>query len=85
MNIENAIKEAMARMIERNLTLEDVVVTSWNEEFEKAMFDGCETCGHGADDDTYSVYISFAQPGKRVITYTYNGTFGDLIKELDSE
>jgi hypothetical protein len=84
MNIEQAIKKAMAGMIERELGLVDVVVTSWEEEFEKAMFDGCDTCGHGADEDTYRVYISFARPGKQIITYTYNGTFGKLIKELDS-
>jgi hypothetical protein len=86
MNIETAIKNAMARMLERDLSLEGVTVSSWDEEFIKGWGGGCDTCDYGADNDSYEVTIIYTYPEISISrSYTYNGTFGDLIKELDSE
>lgn len=88
MTIEDAIKAAMARMIERKSSgLENVKVTSWTEELERGWSDGCDTCGYGADDDTYKVFIYYTHSGIKSRNSTYfvhEGTFAELIKELDA-
>jgi hypothetical protein len=86
MNIEEAIKSAMAKMLERECTLTNVTVTSWEEEFDVYRFGGCDTCGPEYEKE-YAVIISYYvdYPEGRVSTYyTYKGTFTDLIKELDA-
>lgn len=86
MKIEDAIKNAMARMIERKLNLKDVTVNSWDEEFIRGGNYGCDTCGYGADDDSYEVSINYTYPGvNRSYYYTHTGSFADLIKELDTD
>lgn len=84
MKIEEAIKKSMAAMIERKFNIADVVVTEWYEEFEAASFDGCDTCGYGADEDKFFVEMVYFTPGKAKTMYKYEGTFGGLIKELDA-
>lgn len=86
MTIEQMIKNSMAKMIERKLNIESVEVSSWEEEFEKSYFYGCDTCGHGADEDKYVVTIWYTYSGMEHSTYyRYEGNFADLIKELDTE
>jgi hypothetical protein len=82
MTIEETIKEAMARMIERRREISGVVVTGWEEEIISSWNDGCDTCGYGADDGTYEVTITFTKGGG-YYNYTHEGTFAELIKELD--
>lgn len=86
MTIEESIKLAMARMIERNSEgIENVEVKSWEEEFEKGWSSGCDTCGYGADDDSYKVFIYYTHSGIIKTTYyVHEGTFAELIKELDA-
>lgn len=84
MKIEDAIKAAMARMIERKRNISDVVVTSWEEEFSRGWNQGCGTCGLGSDEDTYEVSISYTTNGKSGY-YTHEGSFAELIKELDTD
>ena len=85
MTVDEMIKNAMARMIERKLNLEDVTVNSWDEEFIRSYNTGCDTCGYGADDDSYEVSINYTHPGiNRSYYYTHSGTFAELIKELDA-
>jgi hypothetical protein len=83
MTIEDKIKVALARMIERKRGISDVVVTSWDEDFYPGDPEAtCEYCGGG---DSYDVTIYYVTPGERSRTFTYNGKFGDLIRELDTE
>lgn len=86
MTIEESIKLAMARMIERNTVgIESVEVQRWEEEFERGWFSGCDTCGYGADDDTYKVFIYYTHSGIKNATYfVHEGTFAELIRELDA-
>lgn len=84
MTIEQMIKNAMASMIERKLSLKGVEVSSWEEEIERSWFQGCDTCGHGADEDEYTVCIIYIRDGKRRY-YTHKGTFAELIRELDTD
>jgi uncharacterized cysteine cluster protein YcgN (CxxCxxCC family) len=84
MNVEQVIKNAMGRMIERIKNIEGVEVTSWEEEFERSVYDGCGTCGYGADEDSYKVFIYYTYSGcKQPVYYTHEGTFAELIRELD--
>jgi hypothetical protein len=83
MNIEESIKRAMARMIERKQEITDVEVTSWEEEFDVYSYGGCETCGPEYDKE-YSVWIYYNWENSRR-SYIYNGKFTDLIKELDTD
>jgi len=85
MKIEDAIKVAMARMIERKNGISNVTVTSWSEEFIRGYLTGCDTCGYGADDDTYEVSISYEAPTVKWGHYTHMGSFAELIKELDTD
>jgi hypothetical protein len=86
MTIEERIKAAMGRMIERKLNIESVEVNSWSEDIEKGWRDGCSTCGYGADEDTYSVEIWYHHSGaKQSSHYRYDDSFGNLIRELDSD
>lgn len=87
MTIEQSIKDAMARMIERKQKIEGVEVHSWAEEFERGYFDGCDTCGNGADEDTYVVDICYTRSGMTARNgyYRHEGTFAELIKELDNQ
>ena len=82
MKIEEAIKLALANMIEDQLNISDVVVTSWNEEYNKAYFTGCDSCGYGGDDEGYEVDVYYMR-GESMFSFTYTGSFADLIKELD--
>lgn len=83
MTIEYKIKEAMAHFVERALGIKNVTVSSWEEDFYPGDPDAtCEYCGA---DDTYSVSIYFTSPSTNRTLYTYDGSFGELIKELDSE
>lgn len=82
MNIEDAIKAAMARMIRRKEGIE-VEVTSWDEEFDVAAYGGCETCGPEYEKE-YSVVIWYRY-NSRHKCIVYKGRFTDLIKELDNE
>lgn len=89
MTIEEMIKQAMGRMIERKLGVENVKVISWSEEFERGWYDGCDTCGYGADDDTYKVYITYTVLGGNNAkiarnSYTHTGSFAELLRELDN-
>jgi hypothetical protein len=87
MKIEESIKKAMAQYLERVLTLTDVTVISWDEEFEKAYFTGCDTCGYGGEEDEYIVWISYTTPTSKKKygkNYRYSGSFSELIRELDS-
>lgn len=84
MTIEDKIKKALARMIERKRGISDVVVIDWDEKFYPASFDGtCEFCG--GVPDRYDVTIYYVTPGERPRTFTYDGKFGDLIRELETE
>lgn len=86
MTIEQIIMQAMSRMIERKLNIESVSVTSWEEEFEEGYSDGCDTCGYGADDGTYKVFIYYTHSGSPTYNtlYTHEGSFAELIRELDN-
>lgn len=84
MKIEEAIKAAMARMIERKFQISDVTVESWYEEIIKGYGSGCETCDYGADEDSYEVEISYKHEGSWK-HYTHEGSFAELIKELDTD
>jgi hypothetical protein len=85
MKIEDAIKSAMARMIEKNKEIAGVEVQDWSEEYDKYAFGGCETCGPEYEEE-YTVYISYTTPETNSwsASYTYKGKFTDLIKELDT-
>lgn len=84
MTIENSIKMAMARMIERKLGIKDVVVTSWQEDYDTYAYDGCETCGPEYETE-YNVTIRYVTPpGDYGKVFTYSGKFTSLIKELDA-
>lgn len=72
-------------MIERRVNESNVTVNAWEEEFEKAYFNGCETCGNGADEDSYKVTIMYSSPDVSQAWYYYDGSFGELIRELDTE
>jgi hypothetical protein len=85
MKIEDAIKASMARMIERRMNISAVIVTSWEEEFIRAWSEGCDTCGYGADDDSYEVHIRYVAEDIEYATYTHEGTFAELIRELDKQ
>lgn len=84
MTIEQTIKNAMARMIERKYQISDVTVESWYEEIIQGYGGGCETCDYGADEDTYEVSISYRHNGSGK-HYTHEGSFAELIKELDTD
>ena len=86
MSIEEQIKQGMARMIEKRLQIKNVTVTEYQEEFVKSYFTGCETCGYGGEDDRYKVEIFFTHPDMKTVRafFDYDGTFAELIKELDS-
>jgi hypothetical protein len=82
MKIEDAIKTAMARMIERKDGIK-VEVTGWEEEFDVYRFGGCDTCGPEYEKE-YSVVIYFTWEGRSGCS-NFSGKFTDLIKELDVE
>lgn len=84
MTIEESIKSAMAAMIKRKLSF-TVEVTSWEEEFERGWFEGCGTCGYGADEDKYYVDINYTVIANNSRQYyRHEGSFAELIRELDS-
>lgn len=84
MSIEETIKRAMARLIERKLNIENVVVSSWDEE-HYGGFDGCDTCGYGATSP-YKVEIWYtSSSNSKTSYYVYDDSFGELIKELDTD
>lgn len=84
MTIENSIKQAMARMIERELEIKDVAVTSWEEDYDTYDYGGCNTCGPNYEIE-YRVTIWYVTPpGDYGKVFTYSGKFTDLIKELDA-
>jgi len=84
MKIEDIIKYSMARMIERKLGITGATVTSWGEEFEKAYFTGCSICGYGGDEDKYVVNIYWETVNDKSY-YRYEGSFAELIRELDTK
>lgn len=87
MTIEEKIKEAMARYIERIKQISGITVTGWDEEFNTYSYGGCDTCGPEFDTE-YRVDIWYKTVGDLYKgtsqRYTYGGKFTDLIKELDS-
>ena len=85
MKIEDAIKAAMARMIERKKGISAVIVTSWEEDIIQGYGGGCETCDYGADEATYEVLIGYFAEDITYATYTHEGSFAELIKELDTD
>jgi hypothetical protein len=81
MTIEEKIKEAMARYVERQLDIKDVTVISWDESFSPADPDGtCEYCG---GEDSYDVTINFSAPDSGKSYFMFDGSFAELIRELD--
>lgn len=86
MKIEEIIKLAMARMIEANdcLYYTNVVVSDWNEEFERGGWGGCDTCNYGGTEDEYSVTIYFTADQTDRGMFQYRDSFASLIKELDA-
>jgi hypothetical protein len=84
MSIEDTIKIQLARMLERELNLKDVVVVRFEEEFDAYTYHGCHTCGPEIEKE-YSVDIYYVTPGENRMVWTYSGTFTDLIKELDND
>jgi hypothetical protein len=83
MKIEDLIKKALGKMIERKLGITNVVVSSWDEQYYPGDPEAtCEYCGA---DDSYDVVIHYFTPSKDSLAYNYDGSFGDLIKELDIE
>lgn len=79
MTIEDNIKTAMARMIEREEGI-SVEVTGWEEEYDVYLYRSDCSC---ADyDKDFSVSIYHLYEGRRG-TFNYSGTFAELIKELD--
>lgn len=83
MNIEESIKSAMARYIERIYDISGVEVSSWTEEFDVYAYGGCETCGPEYDKE-YSVDIYYTWDNQAK-WHGFKGTFTDLIVELDKE
>ena len=81
MKIEDAIKIAMARMIERREG-HKVEVSGWEEEYDVYMYNsGCSCADYDKD---FSVTIRyFSKDGRG--SFSYPGTFAELIKELDVE
>jgi hypothetical protein len=83
MTVEQSIKNAMSRMLERTLSIESVEVISWEEEFNVYSFGGCSTCGPEFEKE-YSVEIWYRDSGtKSDKYYHFAGKFTELIKELD--
>lgn len=89
MKIEDNIKLAMARMIENDEynRYTNVVVSDWDEEFDRGGFGGCSTCGFGGTEfggteDEYTVTIYFTSDQTDRGNYRYSGSFADLIREL---
>lgn len=82
MKIEESIKAAMAKYVERSQDISGVEVTSWEEEFDVYSYGGCETCGPEYEKE-YTVTINYLWDNSRRVS-VYTGSFTELIRELDS-
>lgn len=82
MTIEDSIKAAMAKYVERIQGISGVEVTSWEEEFDVYSYGGCETCGPEYEKE-YTVTINYIWENSRRAV-THSGSFTELIRELDS-
>jgi hypothetical protein len=81
MTVEDSIKKAMARMIERVQDIKDVEVTSWEEEYDVYVYSSGCSCNDY--DKEFSVSVYYTTPDKVKGSYSYPGTFAELIRELD--
>lgn len=82
MTIEESIKAAMAKYVERIQDISGVEVTSWEEEFDVYSYGAGCSCGPEYEKE-YTVTIHYLWDNSRRV-YTHNGTFTELIRELDS-
>lgn len=57
---------------------DDSRAVSYVNEFDKAYFQGCETCGYGGDDDRTYVTVTVAGPQPHPWTGGISKEFGDL-------
>ncbi len=86
-NINDEFKRLLGVWLQKKLKLDETPKVVDYEEHYKSDTGGpygCETCGYGADDDAITeVYIDYIPAGmKRPQSYMFDGTTGDLIKEL---
>lgn len=66
-----------------------VRVTDVTFEFNKARYDGCETCGYGADEDTLDAAIAYVEADGTRGWYTHsrdaydmNSGMAEIIQQL---
>lgn len=83
MKIQDSIKAAMKVYIERVAEIEDVEITSWEEEFDVYTSGGCSCCNINDYEKEVSVTIYYTWNGSRC--HTFRGTFTELIQEMDRE
>ena len=80
--IEDNIKEALARYLNRQGVMCTRVIDWWADAIVMNDFNGCLTCGYDTTID-YTVYIEYKTSGSHdTLNYEYSGSFTDLIKEL---
>lgn len=65
---------------------DDSRTVSYENEFDKSMFQGCETCGYGGDDDRTYVTVYVDGPDNKWegrVTKEF-GDLGEMMRAMDA-
>lgn len=61
MSIEKKIEKALINYLRAEHRIDAISAAFSFTAMERGWFTGCDTCGHGADEDTLYFYINYTQ------------------------